>query len=540
MWIGSISAAILAVFLFGQYYEIQDEKQAAAFLNTNAELLVIILAVTMSFTLLGLQFLAESYTPRALVGFLKDKVIYGFPILYLVLISLNLISSAVPSIIPPIEFLQYAVIGTIFSLVYLVGFIYYIINKIQPERLIVDTAKSIQDDAWKHIVENKGSLEISSPVFKPFIILEQIMIKSVNKNDIFSFVQGLRILFSLLDRYLAEIHKEFQTHKNQAKQGWDSDYVYKFFFRILAQLVTESINHNREQFITQYQGHMFNEIIRIYEYRNHRAIEDFWDQLDYVGHKIFNLEMISVAEPYIRNLEQFMKIELGVVKRTKRTFSKDSLGYKRRSNDEVVDEILADNFRYDRINSLTEFGIIAANKKMDNLLSTIFAILREMIDDVLEINDGITRRTVLYSLTQCVKKIHEASVDNGLRNSTFTTHMLHYHIEKIDKRYMDDAKDLTERYCKLSLYSIEHEDYFEISQLGVNCRMLVENYQDLVIVILNALEKCFAIIKNEKDDELRENQTKELIKEIKSAEKWNKNKHIQVTSRVKEILDKNS
>ena len=85
VWISSVFVATALIFFFGTYFEITDQTHAVNFLSVNAELLVTILAVTMSFTLLGLQFLAESYTPRSVGTYLKDKVIYGFPILYIFL-----------------------------------------------------------------------------------------------------------------------------------------------------------------------------------------------------------------------------------------------------------------------------------------------------------------------------------------------------------------------------------------------------------------------------------------------------------------------
>ena len=83
IWMGIVGIFIIILVLFGKEYQLKDEGQAL--LTLSAELLVTILAVTMSFTLLGLQFLAEAYTPRSLAAYLRDKVVYGFPILYLIL-----------------------------------------------------------------------------------------------------------------------------------------------------------------------------------------------------------------------------------------------------------------------------------------------------------------------------------------------------------------------------------------------------------------------------------------------------------------------
>lgn len=531
-------SAIIITFVFGQHFEITDESRASTFLVTNAELLVTILAVTMSFTVLGLQFLAESYTPRALARYLRDKIIVGFPVLYIILISLNLISAAVPMIIPPIKFLQFAVIGTIFSLVYLVAFVYHVIRKIQPERVIFETSNDILSDVWKQIIRYGGRVDLSSSALRPFIVLEQIMVKAVTNNDIFSFAHGLDIWFRQLGIYLDEIQKEFDSDKDPRKRMQNSYFISEFFFKLFTPLISESLSHGREQFIIQYQWHMFKQMTSLYKYRNHHTIGDFWKQLDYLGHKIFNAEMISAANSYISQLHMFMKLELETLKKTKQDWPKDSLGLRYVKDDEqIVNHILANDFDH-RINSLTDFGIIVANKRMENLLNLMLSDLREIIETIVQINDGTTRRGALYSVMQCVKKIHETSANNGMHNTVWTTHWLPHYIEKMDKRRTKEIKGFTEDICKLSLYSVEHGEYHETMNIGYNGRILVEFYPDLAIIVLDTLEKCFEILKNEKDDEVRISWTKELVKEVESVQQWNKNNHPQIAPRVKEILKK--
>jgi hypothetical protein len=184
IWVSGIAIIIVIIFIYGQQVEIENEDRAISFLNTDAGLLVTTLAVTMSFTVLGIQFLAQSYTPRVLVGYLKDWVVYCFPILYLSLITLNLISSAIPAILPPIKFIQFALVGTVFCLVYLIAFIYHIINKVQPESIIFDISRDIDPNGWQSILKHRGLIDTSSQVFKPFMILQQVLVKTISSNDL--------------------------------------------------------------------------------------------------------------------------------------------------------------------------------------------------------------------------------------------------------------------------------------------------------------------------------------------------------------------
>jgi hypothetical protein len=529
IWISGIAIFLIAVSLYGPYHEIKDEKEARSFLNTNAALLTTTLAVTMSFTILGIQFLAESYTPRAISGYLKDKVVFGFPVVYIALIALNLLSSGIPSILPPAKFVQYAIGGTIFSLIYLVAFIYYVIDKIQPESIIREISEGMESELWKEILKSHGIFDISSEKLKPFVILQQTMNKAVVNSDIFSFTDGLALSFNRLGNYLSEAEKEFEKNSSELK------YIYGFFFILFSPLIAEAFKLGREQFVTQYQWHMFNQIEIIYRKRNRTAVNDFWAQLHYVGYKIFSLEMTSAAESYISQLYKLMKLELETVKRTRVAIQKDPLrsGY---SDGEIVEWTLMSDFHYNRIKSLTEFGQIAASKRMPNIIDLILRSLGEIIMITMSFHDGTTRRRLLHPALECIRKIHEKCEDNGMRQHVWTTVSLVNYIKKINRAYKFESKLLVEVFCQLSLYSITTGYYFEIVQLGINGSGLVDDYPELTIIILDALQGCFKIIQNEPDTEMRVKQKETIVQQLKFIELSNTKKHKDITSRINIIL----
>jgi hypothetical protein len=49
----------------------------------------------------------------------------------------------------------------------------------------------------------------------------------------------------------------------------------------------------------------------------------------------------------------------------------------------------------------------------------------------------------------------------------------------------------------LFLYSVSRGNHFEIIELGISGGELVDDYPELAIAILNTLEKCFKILKDE-------------------------------------------
>lgn len=59
-------------------------------LTTNAQILATIFAITISLTLIGLQYLSQSLTPRIMELFLKSKFIYGLLLSYVFSIAANL------------------------------------------------------------------------------------------------------------------------------------------------------------------------------------------------------------------------------------------------------------------------------------------------------------------------------------------------------------------------------------------------------------------------------------------------------------------
>ena len=266
-------------------------------------------------------------------------------------------------------------------------------------------------------------------------------------------------------------------------------------------------------------------------------MKDFWDRLDYVGGKIFNLEMIEASDYYLRGLRRLLKIEFETARKNKQDWAKDALGFRREHSREQMDnENITSNLSYYHIDSVKKFGIIAATKKLDKFVTDIFSMLKDLLIDSLALTDRITRGSIVYSITNCISDIHKAAVDNGLNNTTFTIGWLDHFVSQIDKRYFKEAEELTKKFCKMAIYSIENKYYIETHNLGVLCRQFAEEYPNLVIITLDALDKSYDIVNDEKDIEVRESWKKEIIREMDSAERWNKKRHKIITNKVKKIL----
>ena len=217
-----------------------DRSTALSFLNTNTEILVAIFTVTMGVTLLGLQFRAQSYTMLALIEYVKDAVIYGFILVFVTLISFSILASTLPDWINPITATPYAVIGTVFSLIYLVGYIYYMIGKTQPEQVIQQVAEGIRKTEASDIVAER---DIFSKKFEAFQIWEQIMLRAVESDNAYIFRRGMVLILCSADICM----RSYQDEKK--------DLVGKFFFQYISTIMFSCVRADRDRFVRLFMDH---------------------------------------------------------------------------------------------------------------------------------------------------------------------------------------------------------------------------------------------------------------------------------------------
>ena len=181
-----------------------DEKNAYDFIYANIQILVTIFAVTLGATLLGLQFRAQSYTMLALIKAMKNHVVYGFILIFLSLIIFNMFAVIFPFIFFPIDDISIlaslAMIGTIFSVICLIGYVYYMIKKVQPLEILSDVQQEMEKISW-----NDNGLIIKpddneDEMMKWYDIWEQIMTRSVELDNRYVFRQGMCIILTILDK----------------------------------------------------------------------------------------------------------------------------------------------------------------------------------------------------------------------------------------------------------------------------------------------------------------------------------------------------
>jgi hypothetical protein len=283
---------------------------------------------------------------------------------------------------------------------------------------------------------------------------------------------------------------------------------------------------------------MFRQVKILYSQRDHLALRDFWKELDYLGYKIFNTEMISASESYLQLLIKIMSSEINEISKMRRILRRDAFKNRNHSIADTLDRIFQSEFEYDRIRSVTNLGVIAAKKRMDSVLDSLLYSMRGILETVLVIEDRIVRRSLLYSIIQSLTKINQVSVDMEKNNNLWTTDWLHIYVEKIGSKYPHDSKLLVQSFCKMSVYSIEHGFFEEIRSLGDNGVLLINKNPELVLTILDTLHKAVEIInRKEQDAEIKSTQISKVIDEIKSIRNSDKNNHPSIIEKTKNILD---
>ncbi|ABK78651.1 hypothetical protein CENSYa_2048 [Cenarchaeum symbiosum A] len=183
----------IMIFLYFTHIEFMKEKHAINLLVINTEILVTTLAVTLGATLLGIQFRAQSYTVIALIKQMNHRVVYGFVIIFISLIAFSIIPIIITSITEPGKFIPFVFLGTGFSLVYLVGYVYHMIYRLQPLEVMEEIIEKIET---RIKIETIPDIEyFSTRGSERFNEWEQIMLKAVETYNVTLFTKGLQDIF---------------------------------------------------------------------------------------------------------------------------------------------------------------------------------------------------------------------------------------------------------------------------------------------------------------------------------------------------------
>lgn len=172
------------------------------------------LAVTLGVTLLGLQFRSQTYTMTGMMEYMKDKVVYVFIFVFVSGTAGSMIASGhIRSEYDAGWAASFAIMVTVFSLVYHAGYIFHLVYKLQLSQMLKDNNIKMQKSI-KRMAKSENS-EITN-LGKPFEIWEGIMEKAIETDNHAIFKLGIGIIFNLMRKHeyllIFSIYKEISNY----------------------------------------------------------------------------------------------------------------------------------------------------------------------------------------------------------------------------------------------------------------------------------------------------------------------------------------
>lgn len=537
---------IFAVLIlkFPVVFQNEDVSASKEMLISSAQVLATIFAISVSFTLLGFQFLSQTYTPRLLREFIRDRVFLLFLIIYPISILLNFFSLSFPLILSPQTTVPFSFFLSSYCIAILVVYVFHVARKLQPEAIISGISREISEDLYTHVTSEYSTVRRVEERFdEPFIILEQFMIKTIENNDFFSYIRALRLLFITIKELLSKAEKE-EGYDNKMNT---SEAVFGYFRRIIEQIKNEAFVHRREEFLIYLSEYLLRIIIRLWKMKSRRALDDGYEIFESIGFEAVESRLKLVCDRYARQLSFLVKKEMEIIKEEIPLIDIDVGEWKKLSDEQKelwsALEALYEDVQWRRPRFVTNLCILASEKRLNKTVSSLNSVFLEMLMTALETHTPEKRRLLLAeTIIGNTKEAHFKSVDNGINSTTFTTYMLHYHLETLEKSVSDPkilkgfGQLMTGEFCEMSLKSIEEGFYQEVFSLGVNGRSVISKHPEFADVIVDTLGKSLEIISESYKDEQKEIATRSTIKELKSLEHWNNHKHKEITRKIQKLL----
>lgn len=260
-WVFFVIVAGLSVTGITNYINNENQSQLHSLLQINAQILATILTVTLGITLLGLQFRAQLYTTAGLVKHINDKVVFGFIIIIVSNIMFNLIISTTQTN-PPQWIVNFAILGTFFSLLYHIAYIYHIIYKLQPSQFLNDNYEKMKDELKK--ITNRtyemniddvadDDIEDNKIQTEPFRIWEDVMNKTNNTISMNDLSNGIDMMFNILNDKIKEINKKQKSKIDKRRHSTNIVNTEEKFYNDLQaetkEIIFKSINTTMDFYI---------------------------------------------------------------------------------------------------------------------------------------------------------------------------------------------------------------------------------------------------------------------------------------------------
>ncbi len=518
--------------------ELESPEQV---LRTNAQILATIFAITISLTLLGLEYYSRRLTPRIAKSVLQSTFIKLLLASYVLSIAANV---AVLSFFADRvgSFLLYSFLALVWCLLYLVAYLYNLIRRLQPGSQLDIIEESIPDDFPREIVQKYRQGRIRGTDQRDrYVDIQKIIIRTVRENDIYLFGELMGLLFGKEITYLEKI-QERKEQTDPTLSDNEAEAISSYFLHLQRQIYQEILNTDSVEFLNAYIANISNVVIQLIEMREAGWRNEVVTHFDKIGMDIVENEYESVFQSYDDALQEVAETELASVPRKKKHIVLDD-AYK--GMDELSDEEHDERMWFmssrdmftDRLSFLEDYAEAAAERGFERPVRTALQICTEFVQKALDEKVEPFSNFFANSTLRRQKRIHDNAVEHGVEVSFFWPIGLGDIIEIMDPDEVEDfGVGLAELFCDSAVLAVENDVLKGYYDLGVLGRTVMDRYPEVVLVVVDALEEC---LERMSEDEEREHVTRKMIiEQLHSLHEWQENSHIEVNERIKEIYEK--
>ena len=164
-------------------------SSSEAMLHVSAGIFATMLAVTLGVTLLGVQFRSQSYTMSGMLEYMRDKVVYGFIIVFITGTIMCVALAGNPSVDPGWS-ASYGLVGMFFALCYHAAYIFHLVYKLQLSQILSDNDRKMT----KYL----GFAEGRNRLYTRFEIWEGIMERVAETGNRGIFERGMKSVFEIM------------------------------------------------------------------------------------------------------------------------------------------------------------------------------------------------------------------------------------------------------------------------------------------------------------------------------------------------------
>lgn len=539
-----IGSLLLVVFLLSPFFPhvYSNYTDPASTLATYSQLLTTIFAITVSITLLGIQYLAQRYTPRSIRQYFSDPFFAGFIGVYLFAISLNLLVTSFPQLAPSSLFVFPSFLLLLFCLFYLVAYPFNVIKKLQPSETLKRIDASVPKNLFETVTENRfWSNSVSDSEKEPFIVLEQFIIQSVRNNDYVSFVKSLDYLMRVILDLIEEAKKEHESKKDLDLLASRTDSILDFSYRLLEQMRTEVFGTRNGLFILTLLYRVERIIVWLHSAKGIRALGDAYDLYEAIGRDSIKADFEFLANEYCRSVERLTKVEMKSTEVELTPFVLQQVDEYSKLTDAqkkelTFNEIMYEYFESRRLGNLVETVRTTSEKGFRFAIFCLMSTFMDIYEKLIELKNPQMQRALFQRVMWSLNEAYRYASARNIHESHAVLGRLSYKVEDIEKHGLPIgySEFLARGFCELSLLNIEKDDYDALWTLGSQGRVLVEKYPSVALIILETLGKALEKVSRGRNFEKLNAQN--IKKEIESVQKWNKNNHKAIKEKVDQLL----